>query len=164
VQGNGIRTGTETEGLVASVPFGGGTPLGTQLDAKVLQPFIVGPARQGQMQKPVLVMVITDGEPIGESRSKFIDVIRNAKHVLDRTPYGRHGIAVEICQVGKDQRAQRFLAEIDNNRSIGSLVDCTSYYELEEQEWAVKGVQLTPELWLLKICLGGIDPSYDDKD
>ena len=32
-------------------------------------------------------------------------------------------------------------------------VDCTSYYELEQQEYARKGVNLTPELWLVKLMV-----------
>ena len=31
-------------------------------------------------------------------------------------------------QVGKDQRAQAFLATLDTDPTIGSNVDCTSYY------------------------------------
>ncbi len=31
-------------------------------------------------------------------------------------------------QVGKDQKAQAFLATLDNDPTIGSNVDCTSYY------------------------------------
>ncbi len=31
-------------------------------------------------------------------------------------------------QVGKDQKAQAFLATLDNDPTVGSNVDCTSYY------------------------------------
>ena len=32
------------------------TPLGTQLDRKVVRPFVTGPAQAFQLQKPVLVL------------------------------------------------------------------------------------------------------------
>ena len=42
-------------------------------------------------------------------------------------------------------------------------VDCTSYYELEQQEYARKGVNLTPQLWVLKLMVGAVDRSYDEQ-
>lgn len=39
-----------------------------------------------------------------------------------------------------------------------------SYYELEAEEYKRKGVDLTPELWLVKLLCGAIDPSYDEQD
>lgn len=67
-------------------------------------------------------------------------------------------------QVGKDQKAQTFLGVLDNDPVIGSMVDATSYYELEAEEYARKGINLTPELWLVKLMVGAIDPSYDEQD
>ena len=48
------------------------------------------------------------------------------------------------AQVGKDQRAQAFLGMLDNDPVVGKMVDATSYYELEADEYARKGVNLTP--------------------
>jgi hypothetical protein len=42
-------------------------------------------------------------------------------------------------------------------------VDCTSYYELEQQEYARKGVNLTPDLWMMKLMVGAVDRSYDEQ-
>jgi hypothetical protein len=47
---------------------------------------------------------------------------------------------------------------------VGSIIDCTSYYELECEEFARKGVTLSVEAWLLKLLVGAIDPSYDAED
>ena len=69
-----------------------------------------------------------------------------------------------ITQVGKDQEAQKFLAKLDNDPVVGSMVDATSYYELEAEEYSRKGVNLTPELWLVKLMVGAVDPSYDEQD
>lgn len=41
----------------------------------------------------------------------------------------------------------------------GRHVDATSYYELEAEEYKRKGVTLTPELWLVKLMVGAIDPT-----
>lgn len=42
-------------------------------------------------------------------------------------------------------------------------MDCTSYYELEQQEYARKGVNLTPDLWVMKLMVGAVDRSYDEQ-
>ncbi len=42
---------------------------------------------------------------------------------------------------------------------MGTSIDATSYYELEAEEYARKGVTLTPELWLVKLMVGAIDSS-----
>ena len=67
-------------------------------------------------------------------------------------------------QVGKDQEAQRFLGKLDNDPVVGGMVDATSYYELEAEEYARKGITLTPDLWMVKLMVGSIDPSYDEQD
>jgi len=43
-------------------PYKFGTPLGTQEHAKVLTPLIVQMAQRRQLSKPVIVVIITDGE------------------------------------------------------------------------------------------------------
>lgn len=61
-------------------------------------------------------------------------------------------------------KAQTFLGELDNDAQIGNLIDATSYFELEAMEMEKKGVTLTPDLWLVKLCVGAIDKSYDEQD
>lgn len=46
---------------------------------------------------------------------------------------------------------------------VGRQIDCTSYYENESEEFKRKGIELTPELWLVKLLVGSIDPSYDEQ-
>lgn len=59
-----------------------------------------------------------------------------------RTPRGHEarGLALTACppgpvaaaQVGRDRDAQEFLARLDAHPQVGRLVDCTSYFELEQ--------------------------------
>jgi hypothetical protein len=163
-RGDGIRNANDAQSLVDNVRFSGMTPLGTNLERKVLQPFVNVPALQHSMAKPVLVVCITDGEPSGEPHDTIVHVIRRSKDILDHSPYGKGALAVQIAQVGKDSKTQRFLARLDNDVTAGAMIDCTSYFEMEAEEWERKGVTLTPELWLLKMCVGAIDRSYDSQD
>lgn len=62
-------------------------------------------------------------------------------------------------------KSQQFLGELDSHPQVGDLIDSTSNYEVEADEMQRKaGITLTPELWLIKMLLGGIDNSYDEKD
>ena len=40
------------------------------MEQKIIQPLLLGPARASQLQKPLLVIAITDGAPAGEATNK----------------------------------------------------------------------------------------------
>ena len=44
---------------------------------------------------------------------------------------------VMSVQVGKDQKAQAFLATLDKDPQVGKMVDATSYYELEVRAFSL---------------------------
>lgn len=164
VQGNGLRSETEVLNMVSRVNFRGLTPLGTNLNSKVIQPLVVQPARANRLNKPVLVITITDGSPAGESPSTITNVIIQAKNQLSQTPYGPGSLALQFAQVGNDLKARDFLGKLDVDPIVGKMVDCTSNFEVEQDEMAKLGVTLDPQTWLVKMLLGAIDPSYDEKD
>ena len=82
------------------VQFNGMTPLGTSLNQKVIQPFLFNGIQQRILQKPILVIVITDGEPTGEPRNTVAQAIKNAKNMTMNSQYGPGAIAFEFAQVG----------------------------------------------------------------
>ncbi|KAH9249137.1 hypothetical protein BASA81_013161 [Batrachochytrium salamandrivorans] len=161
---HGVSTAEHVKEALSKVRFSGMTPLGTQFKTKVLEPLVVAPARNGTLTKPVLTVIVTDGEPTREPIDTLRDAIVEAKGFLSTTGYGPGAFAVQIGQVGTDLKAQQFLARIDSDPVVGGMVDCTSNYEMESEEMSAKGVELSPELWLLKLCVGAIDQSYDDVD
>ena len=97
------------------INFNGMTPLGTNLNQKIIQPFLMGGINNRNLQKPILVIIITDGEPTGEPQSTVAQVIKNAKNMSMNSPYGPGAIAFEFAQVGKDQAAQAFLGQLDRD-------------------------------------------------
>lgn len=126
-QGNSIRNEQQVNEMVARVKFSGLTPMGTQLDAKVLQPLVLGPARSGQLRKPVLVITVTDGQPAGENTDTIFKVITAASNELSRNPrYGKGAVSFQFAQVGNDLKAREFLGKLDEDPQVGSMVDCTS--------------------------------------
>ncbi|WVF68316.1 hypothetical protein IAT40_003081 [Kwoniella sp. CBS 6097] len=164
LQGNNINSEQGALQLVQQVKFSGLTPLGTSLDQKILQPLLLGPARSNSLQKPLLVIAITDGAPAGESTDKIVQVISNANNELQRSRYGADAVSYQLSQVGNDKKAQQFLSSLDDHPQIGSLIDQTMDYEYEQEQMRVKtGEELSPEMWLMKLLLGPIDTSYDSK-
>lgn len=166
VQGDNIRSRADVDGLVARVRFQGLTPMGTNLRHKVVEPMVVAPARANRLQKPALIITITDGQPAGEANGCVGETIRYAIDELSRTPYGRGGVSFQFTQVGNDLHAREFLSKLDEDPNIGAFVDCTSNVEVEQDKWsrATPPVYLTRELWCAKVMLGAIDSSYDMKD
>ncbi|GAA5912363.1 hypothetical protein JCM8208_003340 [Rhodotorula glutinis] len=150
--GRNITSEASAQQLVSQIRFSGLTPLGTSLDQKIIQPLLLGPARSGQLRKPLLVVAVTDGAPAGESRDHIVRVIKNASDTLAQTRYGADALSIQIAQIGNDSGARAFLEEIDEHPVIGDLVDCTSSYEIEEDNFRrTSGQQLSPELYLVKL-------------
>ncbi|KNG46660.1 hypothetical protein TW65_06664 [Stemphylium lycopersici] len=163
---DGVATEAQIDEIMHGVQFKGLTPMGTSLQRKVIDEIVLQKARSGQMQKPVLVIAITDGQPAGEPQNAVFDTIRNTFAALQSTPYGKGAVAFEFAQVGNDEMARKFLGKLDEDPQIGPMVDCTSNFENEQEEMmrANPPVDLTPDLWIIKLLLGAIDRSYDSKD
>lgn len=89
VEGNGINSEAAALNLLTQVRFSGLTPLGTQLDAKIIQPLLLGPARANQLKKPLLIVILTDGTPAGEPKEQVFNVILRTNQELQRTRVSR---------------------------------------------------------------------------
>ncbi|GAA6021962.1 hypothetical protein JCM10207_002620 [Rhodosporidiobolus poonsookiae] len=165
LEGNNITNEAQANQLIGQVRFSGLTPLGTALDQKIIQPLIVGPARAGTLRKPVVVYAVTDGAPGGEDRHTIVKVIQRTKDALQQSRFGADAFSLGLAQIGNDMGARAFLEECDKHPSIGGLIDCTSNYENEADDFMkTSGQELTPDLWLVKLLMGPIDSSYDTKD
>jgi len=164
-RGDNLTNEQQAAQLIQRIQFSGLTPLGTAMREKILGPLVLQPARAGQLRKPALIVSITDGAPAGEPPLEIATSIKNAQNELRNSRYGPDALSFQFAQVGNDMGASRFLQELDANPEIGSLIDCTSNYEIEaDQAKKMSGVDLSPELWLVKLLLGPIDSSYDSKD
>ena len=106
--------------------FRGVTPLGSQLRSQVLEDIVLTRARSNQLQKPVLVITITDGIPVREPERALQDGILHCVKELSKLPCGTGAVSFQFAQVGTDKEAQDFLGRLDNDPQIGGLVDCTS--------------------------------------
>lgn len=163
-----IHNVQEADQLTSRCAYDGrSTPMGSSLESKILEPLVLQPAQQGRLAKPALVLVITDGRPTGsgEANQKIVRVLQHAKRTLAATRYGEDAISFQIAAVGNDREAQEWLDSIDNDPDVGDLVDVCSDIQVESRQVkASTGVELTQELYCLKLLLGPIDTSYDASD
>ena len=90
---NNICTVTDVEQALSGVYPGGGTALGTELKRKVLVPFIVNvlERQRKKLDRPLLVTIVTDGEPCGEERDTLKNTILWCKRYMENMGYGPWG-------------------------------------------------------------------------
>lgn len=126
--GDNIRSEQQVNELIANIKFAGLTPLGRELKRKVIDGLVIPKARSGQMQKPVLVITVTDGQPAGDEPgpTAVFDVVRHAVDEVQKATGSPKGIAFQFSQVGNDVKAREFLGKLDSDPRCGHLVDCTS--------------------------------------
>ncbi|KAF9435153.1 hypothetical protein BGZ76_006821 [Entomortierella beljakovae] len=158
---NRIRSGLEATRIIKAMEKGGDTQLGRNLRNKIINPLRSNP---GAIPKPIIVFIITDGEPAGEPRDELETAIAEGAQFLESRGYPKDYISYQIAQVGNDAAATEFLDALDNNDRLGAFIDVTSRYEIEEVQFLRHGINLTPEIWLVKLLLGAIDESLDQMD
>lgn len=159
---HGVRSQDHAINTLSNAKFSGGTPIGSNIENKILVPYVIQAAQNGSLAKPLLVIVVFDGAP--DVRSDVVDAITRVHNYMAATHYGPKAVAYSFLQVGRDPSATSYLKSLDNNSSVGHIIDCTSCYEIEEEECLRNNVTLTPSVYISKAVLGAIDRSYDDKD
>ncbi|SGZ17144.1 BQ5605_C020g09098 [Microbotryum silenes-dioicae] len=163
-QGQQVNSEQAAVDLIDRTKFNGNTPLATELQRQILGPLVVEPARRGTLRKPVLVVILTDGEP-SEPRDTLVRVLKSTDSDLRQTRYSSDAVSYQLAQIGNDEKAYRFLNEVDQGE-VGKLIDVTSNYERESANCrsANPPYTLTPDGWCLKLLLGGIDSTFDARD
>jgi hypothetical protein len=158
-EGNGISSAAEIDSIFRIVRPSGGTPLGEQLDAKIIRKIVVPVIQSQEIQRPVLVLILTDGEPTNRNTVK--QTIMNCRNFCAQTKYGENAVAFSFAQIGSDRNATQYLGELDKDANVGHLIDCTSEFSIEKEEC---GAGFTEAVWVVKLMIGAVDPAYDSSD
>ncbi|KAG0125119.1 hypothetical protein HOY82DRAFT_164836 [Tuber indicum] len=146
--------------VVSSVSPKGGTRLGTVLRNKIVGPLIIQKAKEKLLDKPVLVTIITDGQPAGETRGELKRTILNCKRELaglkgpTEELYGGSAVVFQISLIGDSEDARSYVKELEDDAEIGSSVFCT-----RERLDVVKGRMSDPQYtgWLIQLLAAGVD-------
>jgi hypothetical protein len=119
-----IKSEQQVGSLMSQVQYKGLTPIGTELKRKVIDGIVTPLLRSNQFNKPHLIIVVTDGQPAGEPTNTIFETIKYGVAEVQRAKGG--GLAFQIAQVGNDLKARDFLAKLDEDPTVGRMVDCTS--------------------------------------
>lgn len=161
---DGITSKEQINDVLKKCEFKYSTPLGRSLENKIVKNDIYNLFNKNNTHiKPLLIITITDGQPDYDD-NPIKDVIKNVKKYIKNLNLSENTVEFSFAQVGKDRKAQEFLDDMDDDYEIGDMVDVTSYYEIEQKQFEKNGREFTPQLWLIKLLVGSIDPAEDEKD
>ncbi|KAI5841684.1 hypothetical protein BZA05DRAFT_412934 [Tricharina praecox] len=154
-----IRSADVAE-VLEYLEYNGVTMIGTQLQEKVLRPFVEYP--RIPMTKPVLTIVITEGSIEGEKdgllRRTISDCHARLKADRNKTV---DAAAFMFARLGTDPGARKLLEDLDNDKNLSRWIDCLPVDSRLEaicsQGTARWGV-------LRKLMLGALYESIDKMD
>ncbi|KAF7790149.1 hypothetical protein EIP86_001101 [Pleurotus ostreatoroseus] len=142
----------QVDQVVAAVRPSSGSKLGTGLRNKILKPLVydvlADPARR--FERPLLVTVITDGQPDPEPLSTFKDAIVECRRKLVNAGYEPNAVMFSISRIGDDPRAKEFLRELQGNVEIEDVLYCTTD-RLDDEFKHLRANERRLEAWLLKV-------------
>lgn len=107
--------------VVRPLTWGGDTPIGTNLKSKILEPLVYSKL-PGDLKRPLLVSIITDGMPEPEPRSTLVDAIAECGDKLEAAGLPRESVKFMIGQVGSANAATKFLQDIGKESRIANVV------------------------------------------
>ncbi|KID85680.1 transcription factor RfeF [Metarhizium guizhouense ARSEF 977] len=155
---DGLLTINEIEQQFSKVWFIGFSRLGTALNEKVVQPLIIRKAEAHTLRRPVITMVITDGQPSGEDSDTFKNCIRTCKHSPALQSYGPGAAVFLVTQIGNSNKANQFLRGLEDDETIKDFV-CCSKEALDPQEELCRrrGNDALYMGWLIELFLTALD-------
>jgi hypothetical protein len=159
VEGKQISNASKIDEIFDLVSPSGGTPLGEQLHEKIFKKIISRPIQSQEIERPVLVLILTDGIPSNPLAVK--QTIVDCRKFCASTKYGENAVAFSFAQIGSDRNATEYLGQLDTDSQVGHIIDCTSEFSIEKQEC---GTGFTEAVWIVKLMIGAIDPAYDSAD
>ncbi|KAI5784977.1 hypothetical protein DFH27DRAFT_576416 [Peziza echinospora] len=138
----------------------GPTRLGTMLEQKILKPALYDKIDNvnDELKRPLLITIITDGDPFGEERHQLKQTILNCKERLRNCPNYKNldkSVAFHIIQVGNSKKAASFLGDLRNDKELEKVITCPEGTIDEAHEDSMKacgqmsaGVQDAYEYWV----------------
>ncbi|CCX12336.1 hypothetical protein FPQ18DRAFT_342378 [Pyronema domesticum] len=149
------------EAAVKGVPYTGYTPIGAMLKSKILEPMLYAKLRapaknpaKGIMtglEKPLFVLVITDGWPYLEANDHFRNVIVESVNEVEKylgKDARNTAIRYQVNQIGHEERATAFITGLFNDAALKPNVHCTSE-KLDDKIQELKDNEANLDNWLV---------------
>ncbi|KAH7173060.1 hypothetical protein DER46DRAFT_679163 [Fusarium sp. MPI-SDFR-AT-0072] len=91
----------------------GSTKIGTNLNSKILEPFIYSKTNSGEdFERPILIIIITDGCPTEEATDTLQKAIITCQQRLQDANHPRHAVLFSANQIGNAPEATQFLSNL----------------------------------------------------
>ncbi|KAI5793362.1 hypothetical protein FPQ18DRAFT_258461 [Pyronema domesticum] len=126
---NKISEAKDADRKLAAVKPRGTTKIGTVLRTKIINP-VLEKARTGKLVMPVLVVIITDGEPSYELPDTMKKAILYCKQSLEEIQttkghvYGGAAVVFQISYIGDSQDAEDFVRNLSTDPEVGNMIHC----------------------------------------
>ncbi|KAF8539585.1 hypothetical protein BDD12DRAFT_837137 [Trichophaea hybrida] len=136
----------------------GVTRIGTELKRKIIDQYVF--KENFTMERPLLVVVITDGKVEGESEGLLEHVVINCVTHCGTDPNkGSHAVSFQFAQVGRDREAAIFLRKLSADSRVGPYVDCVLNTSLDfihdnDMKWGV----------IAQLLLGAITDQWSSRN
>ncbi|KAI1118297.1 hypothetical protein F5Y14DRAFT_258861 [Nemania sp. NC0429] len=132
------------------IQFEHGSRLGTVVKNKLIGP-ILEKAQSRKLKRPVIVMIITDGEvsnsalhlaytpvnhgqPHGEPPGTLKDALRLCKESKAIQHYGQAAVVFIVARIGESRSAKKFLDDLEKDETIRGMVHCSADSLNKQQE------------------------------
>ncbi|KFA52185.1 hypothetical protein S40293_00520 [Stachybotrys chartarum IBT 40293] len=142
--------------VLNSVRLSKGTPIGTRLRDKILEPLIYNKLDHGErLTRPYLIMVITDGDPTRELPDTLKKNIVECMTRLNAAYYEPEAVRFGVSRVGNEEAARLFLKDLRSDVGLKRVVYCTTE-QLDENLAEFKENDKNLESWLLQVLMSPI--------
>lgn len=145
---------------VRAVDYDGPTKLGQTLHFKIVEPMVFQKQRQNTFAKPIIVTVITDGEPTAEPRESLRNTILRCKRSEALQKFGKAAVVFLISRVGHSPEAEEFLRELEKDPELEDMVYC-SLERLDDPDRMAVFQRCKDDIeytaWLIEMFLTALD-------
>ncbi|KIW33603.1 uncharacterized protein PV07_00439 [Cladophialophora immunda] len=112
---------------VQMVDYSGNTRLGQRLRMKIVDPMILEKADTNSLKKPVIVAVVTDGEPTVEPPTTLGETMKTCKNWPSVRKLGEAAVAFLLCRVGDSVQAEAFFLGLEKDQNLRDVVYVSPY-------------------------------------
>lgn len=162
--------------LVDAIPWNGLSRFGAALRGHVLEPYVYKESKKvearklrkiGKMERPLMIMVVTDGQVEGEEASIVPQVINHVKQAATKNPHiaTQKAVTYQFTRVGSDETARKYLEKLDDAPVIGEVIDTHPNLDLARIK-SISDHDATPQQKdnIMKLMIGAIDRNFDKID
>ncbi|KAM0265122.1 hypothetical protein ACHAQJ_000274 [Trichoderma viride] len=105
---------------------GGDTETGTTLRSKILEPMVYTKLAEKRFDRPMLISILTDGQPSGEKKTEFVNAVMECGRRLEEAGYPRQSVKFLVAQIGTAKSATKFLESLRSNDQLTDVLYCTT--------------------------------------